>query len=421
MNNNQREQFKICAEKRLAKYLQQRDKELLEQIERESDDYISNVDEPRYIQYLVDEYSLDTPSLDFDNVEASTGKKLVPAEQFPGGFHVRRGESYLKGTVIYHIPCSGDVDLLEYYPDDFIVDYGPVGYIEDGHLCFEVIDFYDDLERLKPALKQQLNSIRTISSKLIQAVENYNYNLKYQVKQLLGERKRRINNIVQVLGVPIKRRENLPPSYTLPAPRSRKNISLKPQVSGHGGGVEYSLDDSIYYEILQIIHDYGKVFEQYPSTYNGKKEEELRDHFLLVLQPHYNWTATGEAFNKVGKTDILIRYEKTTVFIAECKFWHGKKGYIDTISQLLGYLTWRNSKAAVVVFVRNKDFSSVIDSVKEATATHPNFIKFVNEKDETWLNYIFHINDNPSREVKLAVLLFSIPSVGEAEGLEAAT
>lgn len=187
---------------------------------------------------------------------------------------------------------------------------------------------------------------------------------------------------------------------------------MKPQVVSEGDKIEYALDDAIYYEILQVIHDYGKVFEQYPSTYGGKKEEELRDHFLLVLQPRYNWMAAGEAFNKVGKTDILIRYEKTTIFIAECKFWRGCKNFLDTINQLLNYLIWRNSKAAVILFVRNKDFSSVLDTVKRTTPNHPNFIKFVNEKDETWLNYIFHINGNSNREVKLAILLFPIPSSG---------
>ena len=141
---------------------------------------------------------------------------------------------------------------------------------------------------------------------------------------------------------------------------------------------------------------------------------KTKPHFLFVLQPRYNWTATGEAFNKLGKTDILIKYEKAIVFIAECKFWRGRKVYLATISQLFDrYLTWRNSKAAVVIFVENKDFSSAINEVKNITSNHPNFVRFVDEKEETWLNYIFHINNNPSREVKLAVLLFHIPPINK--------
>lgn len=405
--------FSICAEKRLTEYTRSQDAKLQAQIDKESDDYISNVDEAEYIKYLVDEYSLDTPYLDFDNIKASSAKRLVRAEHFPGNFHVRRGESYPKGAIIYHIPSSGDANLLVYYPDTYVVSGGPEGYIEDNHLCFEIIDFYDDLAKVKLFAQPIINSIKTLSSNLIREINNYNYNLELNIRLLIGERKKRINNIVQVLGVPIKKRENLPSTYTVRTPHTRKNLSLKPQVVSQGNKVEYSLDDAIYFDILKVINDYGRVFEQYPSTYRGKREEELRDHFLLNLQPRYKGAATGETFNKTGKTDILIKYENTTVFIAECKFWHGRRGYIDTINQLLGYLIWRNSKAAVVLFVRNKDFSSVLREVEEATPAHPNFIRFVNKQDETWLNYIFHIHDNPSREVRLAVLLFHIPPIGE--------
>jgi hypothetical protein len=147
-----------------------------------------------------------------------------------------------------------------------------------------------------------------------------------------------------------------------------------------------------------------------PSTYHSKSEEELRDHFLLNLEPNFEGgSATGETFNKSGKTDILLRYEGKNVFIGECKFWTGKEGYLNTISQLLGYLTWRDSKAAVIMFVKNKDFSSVINTVLEITKTHNNFLGFIEKRDNTQISYRFHINDDPNREVKLTVLLFHIP------------
>ena len=77
-------------------------------------------------------------------------------------------------------------------------------------------------------------------------------------------------------------------------------------------------------------------------------QRTFRDHLLLYLEPRYEGSATGETFNSTGKTDILIRHENSNAFIAECKFWTGQKGYLETITQLLGYLTWRDSKAAVV-------------------------------------------------------------------------
>jgi hypothetical protein len=83
--------------------------------------------------------------------------------------------------------------------------------------------------------------------------------------------------------------------------------------------------------------------------------------------------ATGETFNFQGKTDILIRVEGKNVFIAECKFWKGEKAFLLTIDQLLSYLSWRDTKTAILVFNRNADFSAVIAKIAESVPTHPNF------------------------------------------------
>ena len=79
------------------------------------------------------------------------------------------------------------------------------------------------------------------------------------------------------------------------------------------------MDEAIYREILQTIHETGKVFERLPRTYADKDEEALRDHLILELEPRFAYSTTGETFNKQGKTDILIRHEKSNLFVAECK------------------------------------------------------------------------------------------------------
>lgn len=153
----------------------------------------------------------------------------------------------------------------------------------------------------------------------------------------------------------------------------------------------------------------GKQFERLPSTYAGKDEEHLRDHMLLILEPNFEGSATGETFNKKGKTDILLRHEGSNIFVAELKYWHGKKAYLDTITQLLSYLTWRDSKADIVIFVSNKDFTSVLNTIRESTHEHPNYLGFVEEIDEGWFQYRFHINDDTNREVSFAVQAFHLP------------
>lgn len=130
----------------------------------------------------------------------------------------------------------------------------------------------------------------------------------------------------------------------------------------------------------------------------------------MTLDPNFEYgSVTGETFNKTGKTDIQLRHDSSVVFIAECKFWTGEKGFLRTIDQLLNYLTWRDTKTSVIMFVRQKDFSSILDKVENITKTHSNYIAFVSKSDENWFNYRFHLKGDKNREVKLAVQLFHIP------------
>ncbi len=85
------------------------------------------------------------------------------------------------------------------------------------------------------------------------------------------------------------------------------------------------------------------------------------------------------------------------------------KSYFAAIDQLLNYLTWSDSKTALILFVDNKEIIPVIEQIKNETKNHENFVKKDETKSESWLNYPFHLNGDKSRKLKLAVLIFHIP------------
>jgi len=177
-----------------------------------------------------------------------------------------------------------------------------------------------------------------------------------------------------------------------------------------GGQIQQTFPIPEYQKILECIHSIGMMFERLPNTYAGKDEESLRDHILVSLQGLVAGSVTGETFNKRGKTDILVRNANTNEFIGECKFWRGKAVYLDTISQLLSYLSWRDTKAAIIIFVPNRDFSAVIEKVAEYTREHPSYLRDGPRVDDTWQHFEFRMNDDQSRIVNVAVMLYHIPS-----------
>lgn len=175
---------------------------------------------------------------------------------------------------------------------------------------------------------------------------------------------------------------------------------------------EPSMVDDTYKDILGIMYSVGKSIERKPSLYQGKDEEALRDQFLLFLETrHEGTTATGETFNKEGKTDILLKYQDgTNLFIAECKIWHGEEHFLDAISQLFDrYLTWRDSKVAVIVFVKNKEISKVIKTVKSSVLKHDYFLKELDVGKDSSFSYKFHLKDDKEKAVFLEIMLFHFP------------
>jgi hypothetical protein len=151
------------------------------------------------------------------------------------------------------------------------------------------------------------------------------------------------------------------------------------------------------------------VMERNPYVFASLEEEDLRTHFLVPLNASYD--ATGETFNYEGKTDILIRKDGLNVFIAECALWKGESYLKQKIDQLLGYASWRDTKCAILVFNRNKDFTAVLAKVPKVMASHGNYLRFIERTGETEFRYVFSQREDRQREMFLSVLVFNVPTL----------
>ncbi|MFN0140931.1 MAG: hypothetical protein ACKVQW_12710 [Pyrinomonadaceae bacterium] len=406
--------FKFCGEDGLNSYLGNLKLGLSSEVSDADPDYISHVDESEYSKYLTKKYSIDCPNLYFDQPSIWETRRLIPAEWFPPNqFMIEKGEKYEREVVIYRIPFEGNQELFKFKPDENVITYGSdiiETYIESQHLCFERINFYGDLQKMKGRINSGVGLIQEKYSKLIQRVSEFNWGVEWHANEAIKQRKSRLNSLTEILGVPVKKLSSIPEVFS--SNTVEKQILIKPALDEKKQNSEYVLSDEIYSDILQKLYDIGKNFERYPSTHTGKREEDLRDMIITFLQPLYKLSVTAETFNKQGKTDILMRFENTNVFIAECKFWNGKKEFLEGISQLLSYLTWRDSKAAVIVFVKRKDFSAILLTAKTSIREHSNYVNYVDEHEDAWLNFVFHLNGDKQKEVKLSLLLFHLDEPG---------
>ena len=409
--------IKLYLQDSLGNFLDSKRQEIKNSIESESDDYILNVGEAQYIEYFKNEFTIDVPEIHTNKVYADTYETEIPGNKFPSEFMIREPhKSFKRDIIVYHIPYSGNIDLLKFRPSTWSSLAGYEVEI-DSHsqtIKLEFINFYDNADKINQAYKEAIRFIFSSYGHLKQEIELYNEGLESYIRSIFERRREQINkksDILASLGVPIKKKDDTPQTFAVPNPKMREKITVKPVVQRKGFKPEPTLDDDNYQKILKIINDIGKNFERMPSTYVEKKEENLRDHILMTLDPNFQYgSASGETFNKSGKTDIQLRHDTSVVFIAECKFWAGGKAYLNTIDQLLGYLTWRDSKTSIVIFVPNKDFTAVLEKVKEVTKNHPNYVREQSYGDETWFNYIFSLPTDANKEIKLAVQMFHLPN-----------
>lgn len=405
----------IFSKGRISEIFQRTVEAIQSTIENETENYILNANETEYSEYLESKHKLDVPELHFDLVNADSYEADIPAEYFPRTFHVYDGRKYKKEIIQFFIPCSGNINLLAYSPaNTFSIGGGGHFEIKGDSIVAEFINFSNNADEINRSYQSELNGVHSNYNYLRNEIMTFNNSLKGHIQSVFSQRKAKLlskNNLLASLGVPLRKKENVPTTFSIPKPQLREKIVVKPVVHEKGFRPEPTLDNENYKRILKIINDIGKNFERMPSVYKDKGEEDLRDHILMTLDPNFEFgSASGETFNKTGKTDIQLRYDSSVVFIAECKFWNGPKNYLSTIDQLLGYLTWRDNKASVIIFVRQKDFTSILSKVEVETVKHSNYLSTVSKTDENWLNYRFHINGDRNREVQLAVQVYNIPT-----------
>ena len=326
-----------------------------------------------------------------------------------------RGErASVRGTRLrIVIPFSGNPMLWKLRASTFGMSGYPEIAIRDGAIAFS-ISFPDDTanaDQIRQSIERDTKSLADAVAYLKNDVQQHNQNAPAVIREALA-RKRKLaqssTGVLSQLGIPVKRKEE-PPAFVLPVKR-REQPTRPPSVAAGKYEPEPFLDEKEYEHILGVLRSMSLVIERDPSAFATLDEENIRTHFLLQLNGHYEGGASGETFNRAGKTDILIRYGDRNVFIAECKFWRGQKGFNEAIDQLLSYLTWRDSKCALLIFNTTRDSAGVRAKMYEAMQTRPEYKKTLFHKPDGDSRYILIKPSEPGKEIVVTTQLYDVPT-----------
>lgn len=379
-----------------------------EEISSKGKDYVLKVDEDEFINYLVEKYRIEPLEILTDSEVVGNPEKSneMRKDMF--------GQAYMADVYIFLVKYqfSGHGGLFRIQPNPY---YSYTSYNIDVDFYKQTVSFSFKIYEQNPVEFSQTKSqcyseaFKNMTY-LNDNVAEFNASYEQTIRSLFMQEKQsymKENDFFAAINIKID--QSTETIFT--APTIKKKVIIQPIVEKNKEFNSVpSMSQEMYDDVIKVINESGKSMEKKPGLYIGKDEEGLRDQFLFVLETRYvGTTATGETFNRSGKADIILKYanDGTNLFIAECKFWHGSAEYSKAIFQLFDrYLTWRDSKVAIIIFVQNEDFTKVLQTIKEVTPEHEYYIKHKGDRGESSFSYDFHLAQDNDKKVQLEILAF---------------
>ena len=386
------------------------------EIERVDPDRLLNSSVDDLSQFFAEKFKIDVPELDVDNIVVDQREKKIDVSRDPMRMIMDRGQPfYVTGSEIeVEVPFSGEAEAFKIQPSTYTLN-PPRAAVRGSVLTFSIVGTNLNADGVRREIDGTVGSIQSYLGNLRCNASSLNSQLLGEARAAIEARRSKLlagRSMAASLGFKMKERDGAVKTYVAPEIR-RKITPVMPQASTAPFKPEPALSNADYEHILGVMQGMTQVMELSPSAFHDVDEEALRSHFLVQLNGHYQGQATGETFNYEGKTDILIRSEGKNIFIAECKFWSGPKKLTETIDQLLGYSSWRDTKTAIVIFNRNRDFSKVLAAIPETVRAHPQYKRDLPGSTESVFRYQFANRDDRNRELFLTVLAFDVPTPRE--------
>lgn len=382
--------------------------QIKKKIESETKEYILGVDEEEYINFLIEDFSV-TPLTIYEESE-KIDQPEVFKEKMQGRFRDYEYEQDVyKFTVRY--TYSGSQVLFKVRPSTWTMTSYEIFVNEHSNTVSFSFKLYEqDPNKFKAEKSRAFQAAFTNVENVNKFANEWNNTVEGIARSEFKRIKDRFlkeNDFFAAINIST----NKDTESIFSVPTIKKADIPQPKVDKNKEFASIpTMSQKMYADILKVVYDAGKSMEKKPALYLDKDEEGLRDQFLFILETRYEGiTATGETFNKKGKTDIILKYsaDGTNLFVAECKFWKGASEFHQAINQLFDrYLTWRDSKVALMFFVQNKDFSKVLDTVKGEAIKHKYYKKTVNYRGESTYSYIYSLPNDPDKEVYLEIILF---------------
>ena len=395
--------------KDLQQVLSLRLRDLHDDIDSLTDDEALANDEDLLVENYYAKYEMEPLVIDDEDVtKRSLGRAIVTiTDTFRYNID---GPTEVDGfEASFSYPFSGDPSLFECRASTFSTSGYPDAEILGSFIRLSYAYPVDELrgadavDKFLKRAQGDLAALRCGASYVNADLERFNSELRGWTEKWLKERRDKADLfgcLARTMEIPIK-----PSPYREHAVRMERRIM--PIAHSYDNEDYWQISDRQYEDILSVIRHASATFERTPDTYAGFGEEDYRNVLLAGLNGNFHGAAGGECFRGNGKTDICIEQENRAAFVAECKIWKGPAKLRKAIRQLDSYLTWRDSKASLIVFSKNKDFNSVVSSVR-ACLEKDELVRSLREITKNEFDCVFASETNVGQLLRMRVFAFDV-------------
>jgi len=395
----------LFSKQKLSDYFDDVNSAITREINNLSENQILSLPEDEIISHVVSQYEI---------IPLEIYQDSMSAEQEDTKIQYENGSCYYDGINFHtQLPFNGNSCLWYMRPSSYTTTF-PEGSVQINKAGVQVLTF--DLvvaldqppETHNKLIERQIESIKSFIERQKKDIETFNKTIESTAKTAINIRKKKLekkSNIIKAFNIPLIKSPNAPDMSLIPI--KRKLVKPLPLIPNKP--TEYAVADEDYEHILSVIRHVGATFETTRKTYEKHDEEELRDIILAHLNGHYQGDATGETFRGSGKTDIKIEFENRAAFVGECKVWRGEKEIIEAIDQLMGYLTWRDCKTAIVIFNKyNKEFYAIQEKIPAIFQGHANYLNTYSGRNAGEWRFRLKSKEDKERHVLIHVFLFNL-------------
>jgi len=402
----------LFSEGDLGSSLQAAARKMAEQLEAWDADALLKAPEADVIDQLIEEGTARCPRLLRGN--AWMPPPLETRQRFSEFGEI--GERRVTQLVLV-VPFDGEKVVFRLRANTFTINPPQVISLGDRELRIAVDGPTGDAAIVRALFEAQLDKIETCLEWSRNQIEEHNARIRAEVPGMVASRRAQLlatRNMQAEIGFSIPRR---PDADTYTVPIKRRNLRpVRP--AGTPAATPFTpepaMADRDYQAALAVLRNSRNALERAPALAAKLDEEQIRDLLLVNLNAHFEGDAAGEVFNGGGKTDVLIRVEDRNIFIGECKIWGGPSTMDDALKQIFKYLVWRDTKAAILLFIRNKDITAVITKATQKIEAHPNYKRRGPSRTDDWIDFVMHAQDDVEREIHLALLPFAFRTTTNA-------